>query len=108
MELIADQMPDFDGTNGSVDLNNNELDKNANYSAKVSEIVWRNVIIFIVLHVLAIWGLWLYAVGELKWQTVIVGYICGYFSAIGITAGAHRLWSHRSYKAKLPLRYILK
>lgn len=25
----------------------------------------------------------------------------------GITAGAHRLWSHRSYKAKWPLRLIL-
>jgi fatty-acid desaturase len=29
---------------------------------------------------------------------------CG---ALGITAGAHRLWSHKSYKAKLPLRIIL-
>jgi stearoyl-CoA desaturase (delta-9 desaturase) len=26
---------------------------------------------------------------------------------LGITAGAHRLWSHRSYKAKWPLRLIL-
>lgn len=29
------------------------------------------------------------------------------FGAFGITAGAHRLWSHRSYKAKWPLRLIL-
>lgn len=28
-------------------------------------------------------------------------------SALGITAGAHRLWAHRSYKAKLPLRIVL-
>lgn len=28
-------------------------------------------------------------------------------SGIGVTAGAHRLWSHRSYKAKLPLRVFL-
>ena len=28
-------------------------------------------------------------------------------SGIGVTAGAHRLWSHRSYKAKWPLRLIL-
>lgn len=26
---------------------------------------------------------------------------------LGITAGAHRLWCHRCYKAKLPLRIIL-
>lgn len=28
-------------------------------------------------------------------------------SALGITAGAHRLWAHRSYKARFPLRVIL-
>lgn len=28
-------------------------------------------------------------------------------SALGITAGAHRLWSHRTYKARLPLRFFL-
>lgn len=28
-------------------------------------------------------------------------------SGLGITAGAHRLWSHRSYRAKWPLRVIL-
>lgn len=26
---------------------------------------------------------------------------------MGITAGAHRLWSHKSYKAKLPLKIFL-
>lgn len=26
---------------------------------------------------------------------------------LGITAGAHRLWAHRAYKAKWPLRVIL-
>ena len=29
------------------------------------------------------------------------------WSALGITAGAHRLWAHRSYKARLPLRVLL-
>lgn len=28
-------------------------------------------------------------------------------SGLGITAGAHRLWAHKSYKAKWPLRLIL-
>lgn len=28
-------------------------------------------------------------------------------SGLGITAGAHRLWAHRTYKAKLPLRIML-
>lgn len=30
-----------------------------------------------------------------------------HLTIFGITAGAHRLWSHRSYKAKLPLQIIL-
>lgn len=32
---------------------------------------------------------------------------CYFFSALGVTAGAHRLWSHRSYKASFPLRVFL-
>lgn len=33
----------------------------------------------------------------------------GYYlvSVVGVTAGAHRLWSHRTYKARLPLRLFL-
>uniref|UniRef100_A0A8B9MP31 stearoyl-CoA 9-desaturase n=1 Tax=Accipiter nisus TaxID=211598 RepID=A0A8B9MP31_9AVES len=33
--------------------------------------------------------------------------LCFVVSALGITAGSHRLWSHRSYKATLPLRIFL-
>lgn len=31
----------------------------------------------------------------------------GGIGGFGITAGVHRLWAHRSYKAKLPLQIIL-
>lgn len=36
-----------------------------------------------------------------------VAMLCFLVSALGITAGSHRLWSHRSYKATLPLRIFL-
>lgn len=36
-----------------------------------------------------------------------LGYAYGAFGAFGITAGAHRLWAHKSYKAKWPLKCIL-
>lgn len=36
-----------------------------------------------------------------------LAYILYVVSGLGITAGAHRLWAHRSYKAKWPLRLIL-
>lgn len=34
-------------------------------------------------------------------------FIMGFAGSMGITAGAHRLWSHRAYKAKWPLRFLL-
>jgi len=37
----------------------------------------------------------------------VVAFVLYHLSVYGITAGAHRLWSHRSYKAKLPLRVLL-
>lgn len=38
---------------------------------------------------------------------LIIAILMYQVSSIGITAGAHRLWSHRAYKAKWPLRVIL-
>lgn len=40
-------------------------------------------------------------------QSCFSGYILFVMGGLSITAGAHRLWSHRSYKAKLPLRIML-
>ena len=34
-------------------------------------------------------------------------FLTGCMCALGITAGAHRLWAHKSYKAKLPFRILL-
>ena len=45
---------------------------------------------------------------DCHWCYIIIsGVACYMMSGWGITAGAHRLWAHRSYKAKLPLRIIL-
>ncbi|KAK0182152.1 hypothetical protein PV327_000316 [Microctonus hyperodae] len=33
--------------------------------------------------------------------------VYGTITGFGITAGAHRLWAHKSYSAKLPLRIFL-
>lgn len=35
------------------------------------------------------------------------GLTIAFFAAVGVTGGAHRLWAHRSYKAKWPMRVIL-
>lgn len=38
---------------------------------------------------------------------LVSGFLMGGIGGFGITGGVHRLWSHRSYKAKTPLRIIL-
>jgi len=66
---------------------------------------WRNVIWFAILHLAAIYGLYLLPFARVyTWIFTIFIY---WVSATGITAGAHRLWTHRSYHAKLPLRIFL-
>jgi len=42
-----------------------------------------------------------------KKKCYLLAYLLALFGGLGITAGAHRLWSHRSYKAKWPLRLLL-
>lgn len=37
----------------------------------------------------------------------VKGVFLGLISALGVSVDAHRLWTHRSYKAKLPLRIFL-
>lgn len=68
--------------------------------------VWRNIIAFTYLHIAAVYGLWL-ALSSAKFQTNILAFFLYVASGLGITAGAHRLWAHRSYKARFPLRVIL-
>ncbi|RZC35556.1 FA desaturase domain containing protein, partial [Asbolus verrucosus] len=70
------------------------------------QIVWRNVMIFLALHIVALYGLY-YMITALQLKTFLFGYIVALGGGLGVTAGAHRLWAHRTYKAKLPLRIIL-
>nr|AFJ66830.1 Z9 C14 acylCoA desaturase [Chauliognathus lugubris] len=66
-------------------------------------IVWSNVMYFVILHVGALYGLWLLLTSAQIWTCLWV-FAMYEFGEICITAGVHRLWSHRSYKAKWPLR----
>ncbi|XP_036237596.1 stearoyl-CoA desaturase 5 [Molothrus aeneus] len=68
-------------------------------------IVWRNVVLMGLLHLGAVYALSL--VPRAHILTLLWAYFCFLMTALGVTAGAHRLWSHRSYKAKLPLRIFL-
>ncbi|CAG0919664.1 unnamed protein product, partial [Notodromas monacha] len=70
------------------------------------EIVWRNVLLFLSLHLSAPIGL-VMTVTHAKLATTFFAINLMFWSGFGVTAGAHRLWAHRAYKAKLPLRILL-
>ncbi|XP_023224112.1 acyl-CoA desaturase-like [Centruroides sculpturatus] len=71
-----------------------------------TEIVWRSVLVILYLHLAAIFGLY-FTLFKAKWQTNAFNLAFAFCAGLGITAGAHRLWCHKSYKAKLPLRILL-
>ncbi|CAG2108965.1 unnamed protein product [Medioppia subpectinata] len=75
------------------------------------EIAWFYVFFLPIIHSIAVYALYLhFTKGIGGWSEL--GLNVYYVSAnilcmFGIIAGAHRLWSHRAYKAKWPLRLIL-
>lgn len=67
------------------------------------EIKWRNVFIFIYLHIAAVYGLYL----PKQRSTVIIGWIIGILSGMGTTVGSHRLFTHRTFKANQALKILM-
>ncbi|XP_046741237.1 acyl-CoA Delta-9 desaturase-like [Diprion similis] len=74
-------------------------------------LIWPHIFVIVFLHAGFVFACSVYGFGlssvRVKWLTVLWGVISCYLAFIGITAGAHRLWSHRAYKANLNLRIIL-
>ena len=69
------------------------------------KIVWINVYFMSVLHLMAFYGISLLPVARpLTWFWT---WLCHFIGGLGVTCGAHRLWSHRSYKATWLLRLLL-
>ncbi|EDW14562.1 acyl-CoA Delta-9 desaturase [Drosophila mojavensis] len=71
-----------------------------------TQIVWHNIVLFIILHSTALYGLYLIP-AESAYLEILPIYLFSFLGGLGITAGVHRLWSHKAYKAKLPLRIFL-
>ena len=69
-------------------------------------IVWRNIAVAIFAHLVGVYGVMVYApkIKFASWILFLIVYLC---SGLGVTAGAHRLWSHKSYKARLPFKVAL-
>lgn len=80
-----------------------EVEEKVKYKTKI---VWFNVLLFVYLHTSFLYGVYLGLTSAML-KTSIFCYVYANIGGLGITAGAHRLWSHRSYKARWPLRAFL-
>jgi stearoyl-CoA desaturase (delta-9 desaturase) len=57
-------------------------------------------------HILYIYGVYR-VLSQQLWLSWIVNFWYGTWGGLSVTGGNHRLWCHRSYDAKLPLRIFL-
>ena len=70
-----------------------------------TKVVWGNVFLISLIHVFGVCGMCLAPLAS--WHTWI--FFCFYYliSGFAVTGGAHRLWAHKSYKARLPFKIIV-
>ncbi|KAJ7199680.1 delta 9-fatty acid desaturase protein [Mycena pura] len=69
-----------------------------------SELNWLNVAILTVVPAISVAGIWC---TTLRWETALFSVVYYYITGLGVTAGYHRLWAHRSYNASTFLQYFL-
>ncbi|XP_043520010.1 acyl-CoA Delta-9 desaturase [Frieseomelitta varia] len=109
-EMLEEKYKGNDSENRRLAETDDFLAVDENYrSSKVEyvpRIAWPDLMALLFVHVGCIYGLYLIFT-EAKLLTTVWAFVITYTSGFGITAGAHRLWSHRAYKAKWPLRLLL-
>ncbi|KAJ8680146.1 hypothetical protein QAD02_015933 [Eretmocerus hayati] len=71
-----------------------------------TDICWRNVAILGYYHLAGLYGFYLVFTSA-KVATTIFAIFLYIVGDLGILAGSHRLYAHRAYKAKWPLRLLL-
>lgn len=69
------------------------------------QIVWLNVYLITTLHGMALYGIYILPWTK-PWTWLWTG-VCFILGGMGVTVGAHRLWTHRSFKATRSLRLFL-
>jgi len=70
----------------------------------LENINWISLLALTLSPAVAIYGMF---TTELCWKTAVFSVFWYFVTGLGITAGYHRLWAHRSYNASLPLQYAL-
>ncbi|OQS05279.1 acyl-CoA desaturase [Thraustotheca clavata] len=75
------------------------------WSKHIQNANWPMVFYITFCHALAIAGI--YAIPKCSWSTLAFTFVLAELSGLGITGGAHRLWSHRAFKAHWTVRVFL-
>jgi len=70
----------------------------------LQNIQWISFLAITVTPTVAIYGMF---TTNFNWKTALWSVIYYFITGLGITAGYHRLWAHRSYNASMPLQYAL-
>ena len=65
------------------------------------------ITVMVALHVAAVVGLVLLALGRVPWPTIGLAVVLYAATGVSIAAGYHRLFSHRAYRASPPVRWFL-
>lgn len=69
-----------------------------------SEIYWPTTSFLLATPLIGLYGV---LTLPFNWKTYALAFASYYIAGLGITAGYHRLWSHRSFDAKWPLKIVL-
>ncbi|KAK0177487.1 hypothetical protein PV328_001537 [Microctonus aethiopoides] len=100
-------------SNGSVHHEDNqissiktEIKSQRRWNEFETDIKWGNATFIFVLHSMCLFSIITFPYRQ-QFFLLLWALITAHMATFAITAGVHRLWTHRSYKAKLPLRIIL-
>ena len=73
----------------------------------IGALYWPNIVWFTLVHAMAVLALCYIAVVHFSWATVGLATALFFLCHIAITAGSHRLYTHRAYKAARALQLFL-
>ncbi|XP_017758614.1 PREDICTED: acyl-CoA Delta(11) desaturase-like [Eufriesea mexicana] len=109
-EVLEEKQRENDSKNRRLAETEDFLSADESYRSSKAEFVprirWPDLVAQIFIHAGCVYGIYL-IFAKAKLLTTLWAFATIYTSGFGITAGAHRLWSHRAYKAKWPLRLLL-
>ncbi|KAJ8688615.1 hypothetical protein QAD02_024410 [Eretmocerus hayati] len=88
------------------DINSYRHDKKSHDGYFGQRLIWLNIIAISLFHFAALYSFISFPYLQ-RPKTALWAWLSAIFASFGVGAGVHRLWTHRSYKAKTPLRVIL-